>query len=238
MLEQWGMYHQRIWTVSILRRKMVRSVIYSFFLINWNAPVHRFTGLPVRRFAGFAGHLPRHFAGGIICCIAIGRTRSALCAAGHNRRPFSLLKGCSFSVASRSIPTQKPPFARGPGRRPQCIKSRGSNRNNSITPEITGLKNPRSPPGKSKPRVQPGLIRTAVPQPTITLKRKYNNEKLLSGEKQISCNECGLQIATIEWTSEPTIQHLNQHIASGPGRRPWTGRKTGDQTSRGRLDHN
>ena len=32
-------------------------------------------------------------------------------------------------------------------------------------------------------------------------------------------------------------QFNHQYIASGPGRRPWTGRKTGDQTSRGHLDY-
>jgi hypothetical protein len=33
-------------------------------------------------------------------------------------------------------------------------------------------------------------------------------------------------------------QFNHQFIASGPGRRPWTGRKTGEQTSRGHLDYN
>ena len=67
------------------------------------SPVRRFAGSPVRRFAGspvrrFAGHLPRRFAGGIICCIAIGRTRRALCAAGQKRRLFHYKRAASFQL--------------------------------------------------------------------------------------------------------------------------------------------
>ena len=72
------------------------------------SPVRRFAGSPVRRFAGrrfagspvrrFAGYLPRRFAGGIICCIVIGRARSALCAAGQDRRLLHYKRTTRFQL--------------------------------------------------------------------------------------------------------------------------------------------
>ena len=74
---------------------MIYSFFYSTEIRRRRSPVRRFAGSPVRR---FAGHLTRRFAGGIICCIAIGRTHSALCAAGQNRRLFYYKRAARFQL--------------------------------------------------------------------------------------------------------------------------------------------
>ena len=58
-------------------------------------PVRRFADSPVRRFAGY---LPRRFAGVIICCIVIGRARSARCAAGQDRRLLHYKRAARFQL--------------------------------------------------------------------------------------------------------------------------------------------
>ena len=62
------------------------------------SPFRRFADWPVRRFAGSPVTSHDALLEGIICCIVIGRTRRALCAAGQNRRLFHYNRAARFQL--------------------------------------------------------------------------------------------------------------------------------------------